>query len=715
MIEVGATLVSSMLNLLERISAAVGTSFDRLRSTEAVQSSLGKGIAPAEIIAGVSKQLGFDARTDHRPLREALAFVRPSAPVVVISHKCPEGVLVLNVASGQVNLLEDVSGIGQWISNRELLERLGLKEESESVDVILIQPALPYQHLRQDDHPHGMSPVSRLFALLKTERSDVISVIIYAVAIGVLSLATPLAVESLVTSIAFGGLLQPLLVVSLLLFGSLAFAAVLRIMQTILVEYLQRRIFVRLVSDLSYRLPRAPVAAFDTQYGPELLNRFFDIVTVQKVCSVFLLEGISLFLSTLIGAVLLAVYHPYLLLYDIVLIAAMAGIIFLLGRGAIRTSINESLTKYSTADLLQEMVRSNLAFKLGTGPELAINRGDQAARAYLAEREKHFAIVIRQVMFALGLQAIASTVLLGLGGYLVISGQLTLGQLVAAELIVTVVIGSFTKIGKHLESFYDLIAAMDKIGHLIDLPEEETGHEELSPTSKGLAISFRAVRFAYDSSDVTLFENFHFQIAAGEKIAIAGPSGRGKSTLVDLIAGIRLPTSGSVLIDDVDTRVVRANSLRTTVAIIRDLDFVKGSIIDNIRMGRTDVTSKQVSETLHQLDLIEDIANLPDGLNTTILPSGAPLSRGQAYRVLIARALLGMPKLLLIDGVLDSLPPELRARVVDRVFDSKSHSTAIIVSQCREVIDQADRVITIERQDHRSILMSEANQGKRHL
>ncbi|MBX9654151.1 ATP-binding cassette domain-containing protein [bacterium] len=707
-------MVSSVLNLVERISTALGTPFDQLRATEVIQSNLGNRDASIETLVPAIQQLGIDARFDHRPLRDVLSFVRPSAPIVVMTQKCPGGVLVLNVDSSQVSVLEDTSGPSQWISNKEMLQRLGLKSMSEPVDVVLIQAALPYQHLRNEEHPHGMTPVNRLFALLRTERSDVISVIIYVIAIGVLSLATPLAVESLVTSIAFGGLLQPLLIVSLLLFGSLAFAALLRIMQTILVEYLQRRIFVRLVADLSYRLPRAPVAAFDTQYGPELLNRFFDIVTVQKVCSVFLLEGISLFLSTLIGAVLLAVYHPYLLLYDIVLIAAMVGIVFLLGRGAIRTSINESLTKYSTADLLQEMVRSNLAFKLGAGPELAVNRGDQAARAYLSARERHFAIVIRQVIFALGLQAIASTVLLGLGGYLVISGQLTLGQLVAAELIVTVVIGSFTKIGKHLESFYDLIAAMDKIGHLIDLPEEESGHEEISSTAQGLAISFRSVRFSYDSREAPLFENIQIQIASGEKVAIVGPSGRGKSTLVDLMAGIRFPTSGSVLIDDIDSRVVHANSLRSTVAIVRDLDFVSGSIIDNIRMGRADVTSKQVSEVLHHLDLIEDIAHLPEGLNTTLLPSGAPLSRGQAYRVLIARALLAMPKLILIDGVLDSLPDELRAKVVERLFDRKSGSTAIVVSQCREVIDRAERVITIERQDHRSILMSEANRGNLH-
>jgi len=703
-----------MLNLLERISATFEIPFDRTKAMEAVLSHLTEGSTSVEQIAHAAQGFGIDARVDHCSLQEALSFVRPTAPIVVVSPKCQDGILIGDFASRNVKLLEDATGTGQWITRKELIQRLGLKCEGELVDIILLQHALPYAHIHHTAHPHGMSPVNRLFALLKAERSDVLSVIIYAIGIGVLSLATPLAVESLVTSIAFGGLLQPLLIVSLLLFGSLAFAAILRIMQTILVEYLQRRIFVRLVADLSYRLPRVPIAAFDKQNGPELLNRFFDIVTVQKVCSIFLLEGISLFLSTLIGAVLLAVYHPYLLLYDIVLIAAMVGIIFLLGRGAIRTSIDESLTKYSTADLLQEMVRSNLAFKLGEGPELAINRGDQAARAYLSARERHFSIVIRQVIFALGLQAIASTVLLGLGGYLVISGQLTLGQLVAAELIVTVVIGSFTKIGKHLESFYDLIAAMDKIGHLVDLSTESGGHEEISSTSKPPTIALRSVRYSYEPIASALFENIHLLIAAGEHVAIVGPSGRGKSTLVDLIAGIRLPTSGSVLIDDVDTRVIRADSLRSMIAIVRDLDFVKGSILDNIRMGRPHVTSQRITDMLRQLDLIEDIARLPEGLNTIILPSGAPLSRGQAYRVLIARALLGMPKLILIDGALDPLTADLRNKIVERVFDRTSPSTAIIVSQCRDVIDRANRVITIERQNQRSILISEGNQGNRH-
>lgn len=344
---------SSAFDLLERISIVLESPFDRLKATEAVHSLSGMGFPLIEITSRVAQQFRINAHIDHCSLQDALSFVHPSAPILVISPKCIDGALIVDSASHNVKSLEDATGPREWITRKNLLQRLGLKDESESVDTLLLQQALPYAHIRHEEHPHGISPVSCLFALLKAEKTDVLSVIIYAIGIGLLSLATPLAVESLVTSIAVGGLLQPLLIVSLLPFGSLAFAAILRIMQTILVEYLQRRMFVRLVADLSNRLPRVPIAAFDTQHGPELLNRFFDIVTVQKVYSIFLLEGISFLPSTLIGAVLLAVYHPYILLYDIVLIAAMIGIIFLLGKGAIQMSIDESLTKYSTTDLIR--------------------------------------------------------------------------------------------------------------------------------------------------------------------------------------------------------------------------------------------------------------------------------------------------------------------------------------------------------------------------
>ena len=697
---------------LESLATATGIPFDPAEANHALEcewmDTNNKSSSSLAVTAASACRLGMDARIERTTVKESLNLVRDAAPILLSSPRNPDGIVVLGFGSRKIKIADHSTGsLERWVSSSELITDLGLKSTMDTVEVLLIQPKLPYQDLHDDEHPHGSTPMRRLFALLRTEQRDVSVVVVYAIGIGLLSLATPLAVESLVNSIAFGGLFQPLLVVSLLLFASLGFAAVLRIMQTILVEFLQRRLFVRLIADLSYRLPRVRVSTYDRRYGPELVNRFFDIVTVQKVCSVFLLEGIALFLSTLIGASLLAVYHPYLLIYVIVLIASMIGIVFVLGRGAVQTAIDESLSKFAVADRLEELARSPVAFKLGTGPEWAVERGDHVAREYLSARETHFRIVIRQVIFALALQAIASTVLLGLGGYLVIAGQLTLGQLVAAELIVTVVIGSFTKIGKLLESFYDLLASMDKLGHLIDLPLEQEGTESSAPSHQPATLQLRDVCYSYHQSGRMLFENINLDFQAGDKVAIVGPSGSGKSTLLDLLQGLRFPESGSVTIDDVDTRVARTASLRPTIAFVRDIDIVCGTVLENLRMGRHSLSAAKVSEALRNVGLLEEVARLPLGLNTPLLPSGAPLSRGQAYRLVLARAIAASPRLLLVDGVLDGMEIGLRIKIAGVLLNRQAPWTAVVVSQCDDVVDAAQRVVPLEHSERRAFVNGE--------
>ena len=155
--------------------------------------------------------------------------------------------------------------------------------------------------------------------------------------------------------------------------------------------------------------------------------------------------------------------------------------------------------------------------------------------------------------------------LLGLGGWLVIQGQLTLGQLVAAELIVMLIVGSFAKLGKHMESFYDLLTSVDKLGHLFDLPIE--AHNKLfhlrdrSPAR----VAVRQVNYQYGSRQV--LRDVSFEIEPGESVALVGPAGCGKSTLLDLLCGLRQPASGHIELDGIDLRELRPDSLREHIGL----------------------------------------------------------------------------------------------------------------------------------------------------
>jgi ABC-type bacteriocin/lantibiotic exporter with double-glycine peptidase domain len=703
---------ATWLELLEYLAKSAGVEFDPLlaelalgRAGRDVPGDLG-ATWPARL-GRAGRDIGLRVAVARCPVRQAVATATPATPVVahagegrwvVVTGRRGRRARVAGVAAGEAD---------RWLGEGELARLLGAAGPAEAAEWAFVQPlaacdglhsgAAEAGHHRGGHHDHheAPSPFRRLLGLIRPEARDIRAVAAFAVAVGLLSLATPLAVEALVSTVAMSLLVQQLVVLSLVLLACLALAAAIRALQTYVVEVIQRRIFVRVASDLAYRLPRVRVDAYDREHGPELVNRFFDVLTVQKVGAALLLDGIALLLQAMFGLAILAFYHPYLLGFDLVILAALAFAVFLLGRGAIATSIRESRAKYAVAGCLEEMARAPLAFKLGgDGAEFAMNRADALTRAYLAARGDHFAVVLRQVVFALGFQAISTAALLGLGGWLVIQGQLTLGQLVAAELIVATVAGSFAKLGKHLEGWYDLMAAVDKLGHLIDLPLERRDGETPVVPAAGAALGLRGVSYGYDGHHPAL-DHLDLELAPGERVAVVGPSGSGKSTLVDLIYGLRTPTAGRITLDGVNLRDLRLEALREHVAAVKGLDVIEGTVLDNVRAGRGAISLSDVHRALEAAGLAGEVAALPDGMHARLSPGGGPLSLGQARRLMLARAVAGRPRLLVLDGALDGLDQDARRRALAALFDPSAPWTLLVITQDRDIALQCDRIVSL--------------------
>ncbi|QDU60060.1 putative ABC transporter ATP-binding protein [Planctomycetes bacterium Pan216] len=644
--------------------------------------------------------IGLRATVIHRSVARAIQLVKAGAPLAIYSSKLPTpsrvgGFLVISDRRGARVKVSgpDFDGKAKWISRRSLSALLD--ENDPELTWVLIESATPCESMRdQHGHGHGMSPLKRALKLVWPERRDIWVVMVFAIAFGVLMLAVPIAVENLVNTVAFGNLRQPLVILSILLLGCLGFAAALRAIQTFVVEVIQRRIFLRVVADLAYRLPRLHADVSDRDHAPELVNRFFDVMTVQKSAASLLLDGLSLILQSVIGLIVLASYHPFLLGFDIVLILAIGLIVFTIGRGAVSTSIDESVKKYAVAGWLEEMARHPTAFKFSGGREHALHRADALAREYLFARRRHFAILFRQITFSLALEAIALTSLLGLGGWLVIEGQLTLGQLVAAELIVSTVVGSLAKFGKHFESYYNMMAAVDKLGVLIDLPLERSAGSQISHSSDGMTVAFREVDFAYNGHRPVL-THASFEIASGESVAITGASGSGKTTIVDLLYGLRSATSGYIELDGLDIRDLHLESLRSDVAVVRTEEIVPGSIEENVRFSRPGINAEEIREALDLVELLDTVRDLHDGLQTQLTTGGAPLSQSQSRRLMIARAIVARPRLLILDESLGALDDDVRARIVSSMCDKRHHWTLILITQRPDIMVACDRCLTL--------------------
>ena len=644
-------------------------------------------------------------------LREALACVRQGVPVAMCadivrgdSNGTPDlsvgpRWVLLSAAKGRrirISTLDpEVEDV--WLSVRQLKKALGLASLSTTSRWIIGQAALGCQAPGRSPNrkfAKAPPPLRRLLGLVRPEKKDLWVVLIFSLVVGVLALATPIAVEALVNTVAFGQYLQPVIILALLLFTFLAFAAAVRALVTYVVEVFQRRLFIRVVEDLAYRLPRVEQEQFDSRHGPEAVNQFLDITTFQKTASALLLDGISIVLQTVVGMTVLAFYHPFLLGFDVVLLAFICLIVFGLGRGAVMTAIKESKAKYAIAAWLQELSRHPTAFKLHAGSQFALERADELAVNWLDRRRAHFRVVIRQILFALGLQAIATTVLLGLGGWLVILGELTLGQLVAAELIVMMIVNSFAKLGKHMQSFYDLLASVDKLGQLFDLEIEP--HDKLFHLREGEPAGVSVSGVSYTYSTGAGITECDLELEPGEVVALTGAAGSGKSTLIDLISETRSPNSGHIELDGIDLRELRPDSLREHLAVTRSVEIFHGTVDENVHLNRKNVRANDVRDALATVGLLDEILKLPDGLNAVLQTNGRPLTQNQAMRLMVARAIVGRPRLLMLDGTIDGLPDRVLNELLPKLTAVDRPWTLLIATGKREVMAACDRVVSLD-------------------
>lgn len=517
--------------------------------------------------------------------------------------------------------------------------------------------------------------------------------VVYSVAIGLLSLALPVAVQALVNTVAFGSVLQPVAVLTALVTAALAASALLYILRTVVLEIVQRRIFARQASAVLDSLLRFKVDAVDGQHVPELVNRFLDVTTVQKSAAMLLIDGLTVVMQTLAGVILLAAYHPYLLVFDIVLVALILLVVLVLGRGAVGTAIDESRAKYEVLAWLEEIARHSVALRSRDSSRMAADRTNELVVDYLRHRGRHFRVLLRQLAGAQLLQVAALASLLGIGGYLVIAGELTLGQLVAAELVVSLAVGSFAKFGKSLETFYDLQAALDKLSHITDLPLEDGDASDLRPGQAAMpaAVRISNVDFGYGAARRTL-SGLTAEIGSGRKIAVHGRNAAGKSTFLDLLFGLREPQRGSLELDGVDYRHIAKEDLRSDAMLIRGTEILPGTVAENVMFGH-DASVDDLKNALEGAGVLEAVQALPRGWDTELTPSGRPLAPSHALRLTFARAILHRPRLLLVDEALDAIDDlRLDGALVRTLFSQSTPWTLIAATERAELWPFFDQV-----------------------
>ncbi|MBX9686139.1 MAG: ATP-binding cassette domain-containing protein [Candidatus Obscuribacterales bacterium] len=539
------------------------------------------------------------------------------------------------------------------------------------------------------------SPYQRLGQMIFEDRQDLILIIIYTFFTGLLTLSVPLATQIIVNTIAAGVFLQPLTVLAGGVLAALTFVALLRLLTLWMVEQIRQRTFSRVALRLAYRVPRIKHPTLTDEYLPELVNRFFDTITVQSAWFSFLLDAPAAALQVIVGMTLLAIYSPWLLAFDLIVIAFFLLEVFVLGFGGFRTRSEETTQRFLIAEWLEELARCESGIKTNGIPAFLLKHTDNLLVDYVKRRRVHFKVLFRQAAGLYFFQALSSAGVLGIGAFLVVHRQLTMGQLVASLLIVNMVVPGLERLIRNLQNIYELLSALGKIGYVEDLPLERRGGEAIVKSGKGAEVNIKSLRFAYPGG-AQVIRGLTMNLTAGERISLFGHNATGKTTLAKILCGLVEPGEGIAQINGVDVRDADLDSLRRTVALVSDNNEIfPGSIIDNISLGRPEITYNDVTWALNMVRF-DEFSHLPHGLQTEVGSAGKSLSRGQIQKLLLARAIVKRPDLLIFDEAFTAIEEKSKLEILDNFYAPEQKWTIIDISHDADSITRSDRIFLID-------------------
>jgi ABC-type bacteriocin/lantibiotic exporter with double-glycine peptidase domain len=528
----------------------------------------------------------------------------------------------------------------------------------------------------------SQTPLQRFYSLLKIDKKDISQIIFYAIFAGLVSLSLPLGIQAIINLIQAGQVSISWIVLVVIVVIGVALVGILSLMQLRITENLQQKIFVRSSFEFSYRLPKIKFEELYNQYPPELANRFFDTISIQKGTSKLLIDFSTALLQILFGIILLSLYHPFFIFFGILLIVLLYSIFKFSYNPGLSSSMKESKYKYKVASWLQEIARNNFSFRKQDNFDFALNKNNILVDEYLNYREKHFKVIKRQFSQLIVFKVIITACLLLIGGYLVLNQKMNIGQFVAAEIIILLVLNSVEKLIVGLESLYDVLTSVEKIGQIVDLNIEEPQAKNQDYCFTNITLEAENLRFKFPDSMDDVLDKINLKIDQSEKIYLEGSNGSGKTTLIRVLSGGMQPTSGSFFINDDTYRKIDLAQYRSQIGTITQGETpFEGTILENITFNNPLVSHDDIKWAIESVKLGTFIKTLQDGLDTKIFPDGRQLSSSNAQKILLARSIVNKPKILFFEDPLDKMDEEATKEIIDFITDAKNKWTVIVSSK----------------------------------
>ena len=542
-----------------------------------------------------------------------------------------------------------------------------------------------------------ISTLARFLEILRFEKNEITSIYFYSIFAGLVQLSLPLGIQSIISFVLGGAISTSLVLMVIIVILGVFINGLLQVNQMKIIEKIEQQLFVRYSFQYAHKIPNLNQKEINDYYLPELVNRFFDTISLQKGIAKILLDIPAATIQIVFGLILLSFYHPVFIFFGILLLSILYVILRTTGDKGLETSIEESNYKYKVAGYLQELARVITTFKFSRNNSLHISKTDKYVTGYLSARTSHFKILLFQYWTLVIFKVLIVSAMLIIGGYLLVHQQLNIGQFIAAEIVILMVLGSVEKLIVNLDKVYDVLTSIEKITKVIDKPNEKSGDVLLSDLDSPLHLKVIDLSFHYEEGKNVL-QNVTFEILAGEKICIMGKDNSGKSTLLRLLTGTYPNYNGSILINGVplsnyDTKSIRVN----TGILVQMQDIFQGTLRENICVGDESITTFQLNELAEIVGLKKFVDDHKEGYDLELFPMGQHLSGRVIKMILLMRALIHKPKLLLLEEPWLGLEEEYANKIKEYLLSYSKNNVMVVVGNDEEFAAKCNKVIVLEK------------------